>query len=489
VVGDEDQSIYGWRGADIRNILEFEADFPGARVIKLEQNYRSTRTILEVASSVIRNNEMRKGKTLWTAEDGGDKVKLFLVDSAEAEAIAITERIEQNRLSGNLKDVVILYRTNAQSRPFEEQLGRRRIPYQIVGGISFYQRKEIKDIVAYLKLIANSADDVSFERIVNYPKRGIGQKTVTQIATLARQQGVSCYEIARSAASFPELSAKIGRIEPFVALIEEYRSRKDTQPIDLMTQDLVDALHLIEELVAEDAVVGQTRVDNLEAFIEGAAEYARTNGEAYLDNYLSEISLFTDVDSYREIDGKATLMTLHTAEGVEYATVYIVGLEEGLFPLQRAITEPSELEEERRLFYVGATRARERLCLSTASSRFRFSQVTFIPSRFIREIPEEFVDRVDMRTPTAQTYNHAPARANGADQRQTGAYLPRQGRYYEYEESELLRVGRVVAHPTFGRGTILRADGFGESLRLEIDFAGLGVKKILAKYARLKVVG
>jgi DNA helicase-2/ATP-dependent DNA helicase PcrA len=481
VVGDEDQSIYGWRGADIRNILEFEQDFPGAKIIKLEQNYRSTQVILDAASSVIKNNAMRKGKTLWTSDQGGDKIELLRVDKAEDEAVAVVDRVLNGRKGIDLKDMVVLYRTNAQSRPFEEELRRRNVPYQIVGGISFYQRKEIKDLVAYLKLIANPSDDVAFERIINYPRRGIGDKTIEQITQLARTRGVSSYAAAREYATDSELASKANKLGPFVELIEKFRARKDSDPIDLLTQDLVTDLKLFDALLAEDEVLGQSKVENVEAFLEGAAGYARSNGEAHLDNYLAEISLYTDIDAYQEIEDKLTMMTIHSAKGLEYASVFMVGLEEGLFPLQRTVAEPGELEEERRLFYVGATRARRRLYLSTAASRFRFGEVMSIPSRFISEIPEELVEVFDLRA------YRPSAVVNGAAARRTGAQET--GVHYEYEGDEIMRTGRLVEHPTFGRGKILKSEGFGDSLRLEIMFTGLGVKKIMAKYARLKVVG
>jgi DNA helicase-2/ATP-dependent DNA helicase PcrA len=482
VVGDEDQSIYGWRGADIRNILEFEHDFPGAKIIKLEQNYRSTQVILDAASTVIQNNTMRKGKKLWTSEQGGEKVELLQVDQAGDEAREVIDRVAAQKARVNLKDMVILYRTNAQSRPFEEELRRRGIAYQIVGGLSFYQRKEIKDLVAYLKLIANPSDDVSFERIVNYPKRGIGQKTLEQITQTARTRGISAYQCAHDLAADTELASKAGKLAPFVELIESYRARKDSAPIDLLVQDLVAEISLIAELLAEDEALGATRVENIEAFIEGAAAFARANGEALLDNYLAEISLYTDIDSYREIEDKLTLMTMHSAKGLEYETVFLVGLEEGLFPLQRTVTEPQELEEERRLFYVGATRARKKLYLTTAMSRFRFGDVLSVPSRFIQEIPEELLDVYDLRS-------YRPAVAPPSRSPGTAAEMAVSGYHYEYEGEEFLRVGRLVEHPTFGRGKIVKAEGFGDSLRLEIMFSGLGVKKIMAKFARLKVVG
>lgn len=483
VVGDEDQSIYGWRGADIRNILEFEKDFPGARVVKLEQNYRSTQIILDAASAVIGNNSMRKGKKLWTAIEGGDKIDLLRVDTAEDEAVAVVDRIAARSAGHDLKETVVLYRTNAQSRPFEEQLRRRNLPYQIVGGVSFYQRKEIKDLVAYLKLIANTSDDISFQRIINYPKRGIGKITLEQLADLARRNGQPQYEVALAIDEGSDLGSRAGRVRQFVKLIERYRERKDTDPVDILLQDLVTELNLIKELLAEDEVIGQTRVENIEAFIEGAAEFAGANGESTLDNYLAEISLYTDLDAYREVEDKVTLMTIHSAKGLEYKSVFLVGLEEGLFPLQRTVADPSELEEERRLFYVGATRAREKLSLATAASRFRFGEVMSVPSRFIKEIPNDLLEVTDLRQNRRYDYEAPPSRPVAPKQEAPA------GVHYEYEDDEFLKVGRVVAHPTFGRGKILKVEGFGESLRLEIMFSGLGVKKIMARYARLKVIG
>ncbi|MCB2230131.1 UvrD-helicase domain-containing protein [bacterium] len=489
VVGDEDQSIYGWRGADISNILNFEKDFPGAKIIKLEQNYRSTSRILKAASAVIANNDMRKEKTLWTDVGDGENLELFLVDNANDEAARIVEQIDNAQHEMSLKETVVLYRTNAQSRAFEEQLRRRGLPYQIVGGVGFYQRKEIKDLLAYLKLIVNTKDDVSFGRVINYPKRGIGQKTTQSIAMIASQQGTSQYEIARNAELYPDLAGKAKRITPFTDIIEKYRTDLEHRPVDLLIQDLVTDLNLIEELLAEDSVAGQGRVDNIEAFIEGASEYARANGNNGLANYLADISLFTDLDAYREIENKLTLMTLHAAKGLEFDTVYLVGLEEGLFPLQRTVMEPLELEEERRLFYVGATRAKKKLYLSSATTRFRFGEVESIPSRFIKEVPAELIEIRDYRSRTV----FAPTETS-----RQPSFLPKQAvrhvaepgeLQYEYEDEHGFSPGRLVMHPTFGRGKILKVDGFGESTRLEIMFSGIGVKKIMAKYAKLKVVG
>ncbi len=492
VVGDEDQSIYGWRGADIRNILDFEKDFPGAKIIKLEQNYRSTNVILDAASAVIDNNEARKGKKLWTDQQGGDKIQLLLVDTADEEAVEVVKTIYNKQVTTSLKDTAVLYRTNAQSRAFEEQLRRQSLPYQIVGGVSFYQRKEIKDIMAYLKLIVNTKDDVAFERTINYPKRGIGAKTVSDIALIARRETISMYEVIQKIDDYPEFGARAKRIKPFAVLIEKYRTEKKAMAIDLMTQDLVEDINLIEELRNEDKIIGQTKIENIEAFIEGVAEHVKKNVDAALETYLAEISLFTDLDAYKEIDDKVTLMTLHAAKGLEYDTVFLVGLEEGLFPLGQATMDPMALEEERRLFYVGAPRAKKRLFLSTATTRYRFGEVESIPSRFIKEVPSELVEKKDRRHNRRYgtgSHSNQPVQQSFFNRKPAMASSQPEGVHYEFEENEIMKVGRIVAHPTFGRGRIVKVDGMGESLRLEIMFSGIGLKKILAKYAKLKIVG
>ncbi len=489
VVGDEDQSIYGWRGADIRNILEFEKDFPAASIIKLEQNYRSTAIILDAASSVIENNEARKAKKLWTDIKGGEKLQLLLVDSAEEEAVAVVDFLKNERNGCNLKEMSILYRTNAQSRAFEEHLRRDNIPYQIVGGIAFYQRKEIKDLLAYLKLIVNIKDDVSFQRIINYPKRGVGAKSLEDILTLAAREHVAAYEILLRLGDFPELSSRAKRLKPFVDIMETYRQKRESVPIDILAQDLVEDLRFLDELRQEDEIVAQTKIENVEAFIEGMAEYASHNGEATLENYLAEISLFTDLDSYREIEDKLTMMSLHSAKGLEFDIVFMVGLEEGLFPLARAVAEPMELEEERRLFYVGATRAKKKLILSSATTRHRFGEVESIPSRFIKEIPENLVECHELRSRRRFEFDTGAFGTRGEFPSGRRRATPPSGVHYDFEESEIMTAGRIVQHPTFGRGKIIGAEGFGESLTLEIMFTGVGKKKIMVKYAKLKIVG
>ena len=486
VVGDEDQSIYGWRGADISNILNFEKDFSGAKVIKLEQNYRSTEIILQAASSVIANNTARKGKTLWTETKSGDPLQLLLTDSALDEASAVIGEVEKNLGRCSLKETVILYRTNAQSRPFEEILRRKNIPYQIIGGVSFYQRKEIKDLVAYLKLIANPRDDISFQRVINYPRRGLGESSIDKLMQLARENGKSLYQ----ACSLIDANSDIGPrpkkgIVQFAELIGKFIIRKDEADIAVLTQELVDQLKLVEALIEEDPILGDSRVENIEEFISAAHEFAASNPEPNLSNFLAEISLYTDLDSYKEIEDKITLMTLHAAKGLEFDSVYLAGLEEGLFPLGRAIENPMELEEERRLFYVGATRAKKNLYISMATVRNRFGEMESIPSRFIKELPPALVQISDRRSHHRnESISLPPAGGIFRDKK-----VSDEGVHYEYEEEEILRTGRIVQHPTFGRGKIINAEGFGEGLRLEIYFTGIGTKKVMAKYAKLKIVG
>lgn len=489
VVGDEDQSIYGWRGADIRNILEFEHDFPGAKVIKLEQNYRSTMNILRAAGSVIANNTARKAKELWTSAGAGDPITLLYTDNADEEAIQVVRQIASLRSGTPLRQMAILYRTNAQSRPFEEHLRRHSLPYQVVGGQSFYQRKEIKDLVAYLKLLVNLKDDVSFERIINYPRRGIGDKTITEITGIARREQRAAYEVACDASGYPALAGKLARLRPFVELIESYRQRAETTRVDSLVMDLVTDLKLLEELRDEDPVTGDLRVENIEAFIEGTADYARSHPEPRLAAYLQEVSLLTNLDEYKQIEDKVTLMTIHAAKGLEFDLVCVVGLEEGRFPMQRALIDPAQLEEERRLFYVAATRARKYVLLSLASERFQFGEVSGMPSRFIGEIPKDLIVALDRRT-----YRRVAGEPVILSSTPATVSIPGNGsgsreRVYEFEEHAHFKPGRVVAHPTFGRGRIMAVEGYGDTLCLQIAFTGAGVKKIMARYAKLKVIG
>ncbi|MCH9031619.1 MAG: UvrD-helicase domain-containing protein [candidate division Zixibacteria bacterium] len=499
VVGDEDQSIYGWRGADITNIQNFETDFPGAGVVKLEENYRSTQTILDAAGAVIANNTQRKEKTLRANISGGELIKTILAEGATDEAELILDEIEKIRSNLSLSEMVILYRTNAQSRAFEDALIRRKIPYQIVGGVSFYQRKEIKDLIAYLKLIANPLDDVSFERILNYPRRSLGDTTLRKIRARATSRNTSML----STASDPEFIADLpprsaNSLSKFAELVREISRMSDSGgkliSIDEIIEDIVKSVKMIEELKRDEGdVLAQSRIENIDELINAAREYSEKNPDSKLPGFLEEISLYTDLDSYVEDEAKLTLMTIHSAKGLEYDSVFLVGLEEKLFPLMMAYDDPSQMEEERRLFYVAVTRAKRRLTLSAARLRFRFGETESAPSRFLREVPKHLQEIVDKRqlgwpSSTSQIRNGRGDRDVGF--REDTFHKKREsGITYEYEEEEIMREGRVVRHGVFGRGVVLSVEGRGEQMKIEIMFSGLGKKTLLAKYAKLKVVG
>jgi len=491
VVGDEDQSIYGWRGADITNILHFEKDFPGAEVIKLEQNYRSTQTILSAASAVIKNNISRKDKTLWSEIKGGDKIRVALHETQGDEADWVINRALELRDKYPLNEMVILYRTNAQSRSFEEVLRRQNTPYQIVGGVSFYQRKEIKDLVAYLKLISNPRDEAAFVRIINFPKRALGDVSVDRVTTYAREKSLSLLEAAAGADIIDTLGPRARKnMKQFAALINDLKNETDRRTIEDYIQTVIDDTGLANALVEEDPVTGETRLENLEEFVSAAADFAKSNPEPSLDNFLAEITLYTDLDRYADADEKFTLMTLHNAKGLEFDVVFITGLEEGLFPLARTFDDPMELEEERRLLYVGATRARKVLNLTAAHQRRRYGTTESIPSRFLKEIPRDLTEQIDRR---AYRWEHTPQQSqfsfgNNNHARKTSQPATPEGVYYEYEESDSVRPGQIVRHPKFGQGRVIAVEGRGENMRLDVDFAAYGPKKLIAKYAHLTVI-
>ncbi|MCL2754007.1 MAG: UvrD-helicase domain-containing protein [Defluviitaleaceae bacterium] len=402
VVGDDDQSIYGWRGANIRNILDFEKDFAGAVIIKLEQNYRSTSNILNAANAVIRNNSSRKGKNLWTDADGGENITLHKAENDQSEAYYIVEKIEKGIAGGaKNKDFAVLYRTNAQSRLIEDRLVARNIPYRIFGGLRFYERREIKDALAYMRTIANPYDDVSLKRIINVPKRGIGDAAIEFFEKIASEQGIKFYDALTRCEEFSENKSRVKKIVEFVQLLESLREDASNLQLDEFAKAMLAKTGYYHAILEEDAQLGTDRVGNLSELINKVTEFIGNYNEApNLSSFLEEVALVADIDSLKENDDAVALMTLHSSKGLEFNTVFLPGLEEGIFPGYRAATgSTNEMEEERRLCYVGITRARKQLYITHAARRMHNGQTNYNPpSRFLGEIPHELVDNEGMKS-------------------------------------------------------------------------------------------
>ena len=397
VVGDDDQSIYRFRGANIHNILNFEKIFPATKVIRLEQNYRSTKNILAAASGVIKHNSMRKEKTLWTTAEAGAPISYGRYDNEYEEAQGIAADIHRQVKDGmSYSDFAILYRTNAQSRVFEEKLIYEGIPYRIIGAVNFYARKEIKDILCYLKTINNSADDIAIKRIINIPRRGIGQTTIGRISDYAFSQEMPFYEALRRVDEIPGCTRASAKIHSFVSLIEHFRMklRGEMYSLEDMTQELLDVTGYVRELEAEDTDEANGRIENIESLMNKIVQYEEDNNGGTLNDLLEDIALVADIDTVSDDAEQVLLMTLHSAKGLEFPNVYICGMEETIFPGASAVfgDDPSELEEERRLCYVGITRAMKKLTLTSANQRMRNGEMNFNrPSRFINEIPRHLV--------------------------------------------------------------------------------------------------
>lgn len=481
-VGDDDQSIYGWRGADIQNILNLEKDFPDCEVFRLEQNYRSTQNILSMAHSVISNNKRRREKRLWTEKGPGEKVLLCEIEDGLMEARNTVDLIKTELLTNgrNFNDFAILYRTNAQSRVLEDVLRMNRVPYVVVGGMKFYERREIKDVLAYLRLICNPRDAISFTRVINYPLRGIGETSVTKIADFARENDLSMFEAARDVESISAISPRIrGNIAEFYELVAKYSALRTELSASELTQALVDEIGILRTFKEIGTIEAQMRTDNVKELLSALAMFTKTKQEASLHSFLEEVALVADVDTWDDKSNCVTLMTLHSAKGLEFPVVFLTGLEEGLFPLSRSLMDKEELEEERRLFYVGATRAREKLCLSWAANRMIYGEnKRNVPSRFLKEVDEEFIDRQDMRRPV---YREA-RRTRTTD---FSDYMPA---YEDFsQEVPAIEIGGEVSHSRFGDGKILKTEGRGENMKVTVDFYEGGVKKLVVKYANLEI--
>jgi DNA helicase II / ATP-dependent DNA helicase PcrA len=498
VVGDEDQSIYSWRGADIQNILSFEKDYPSVRVIRLEQNYRSTKTILAAASAVVANNEMRKGKSLWTQNPPGERITYMEASDSDEEAMFTAEKILGYQKSRPDARIAVLYRTNFLSRVMEEKLRRYNLKYRIAGGFSFYERAEIKDMIGYLTIALNPQDSVHVLRVINSPARGIGKSTTDTLQDIAVERETSVWgaiKIAIEEQRFP--TRTIRALESFHQMVESFiQGAPDLSNAQLL-EKIVTATKYVEMLHEEGTEEAMNRVENIRELLT-AAEESQERGEQLRD-FLDHAALVSDQDSYDE-QAPITLMTLHTAKGLEFPVVFIMGLEEGLFPHSRSIGDANQLEEERRLFYVGMTRAEEKLYLSSARFRRYFGnadQQVSEPSRFLTEVPQELVEDANesRRRPVPQysgtTYNSVDAvtRALGGGARPASgpstAAKPAAGRK---SAGGKWTMGTRIRHPRFGLGTILRTEGEGDDLKLTISFMSHGLKKMIAKYAELEVV-
>ena len=483
VVGDEDQSVYGWRGADIRNILNFERDFKGAEVIKLEQNYRSTGNILDVANSIIKNNTERKGKKLWTAKERGQYATLKINFDEKEEANFVTQKVIDLIEEGKYKygDFVILYRTNAQSRSFEETFIRNNIPYKIVGGLKFYDRKEVKDLIAYLRLIQNPLDDISLRRIINVPKRGIGASTLGKIEKYTSQTGESIYGALLDLDKIQGLSGRARNvIKSFTAMINKFLAMKEIMGVRDFIEEVVYSTGYIKELEEENSVESQSRIENLKEFISVAVDFETNYEGGTLEDFLANVSLLSDVDKTDERKDVVTMMTVHGAKGLEFPVVFLVGMEEGLFPISRALDSIHDMEEERRLCYVAVTRAEELLYISYANLRTIYGNTTYsLPSRFLKEIPDDMLKicKNDERKEKQEDEIEYEERTDIKNRFEKKVNL-----------KEDIQIGSKVNHKMWGMGTVVQIKKVGEDKEIVVAFENKGLKKLLLSIAPIEFV-
>ena len=500
VVGDDDQSIYKFRGANIGNILGFEHVFPDARVIRLEQNYRSTRNILNAANQVIANNTERKAKTLWTENEEGSKVhfRQFLNAYEEAEYVAgEIGKLKRNGL-GNYRDCAILYRTNAQSRIFEEKFIAANIPYKLVGGVNFYARKEIKDLLCYLKTINNARDDLAVQRIINVPKRGIGATTLGRVQDYADNMGISLYEALRVAEEVPSIGRSLSKIDGFVTFIQMLKSKADVLTVEEILQEVIDSTGYVAELEAEDTEESRARIDNIDELISKTVDYQEAmeeqNQPATLSGFLEEVSLIADIDTVDPDQDYVLLMTLHSAKGLEFPKVFMVGMEDGIFPSHMTISygDDGEMEEERRLCYVGITRAMKDLTLTCAQQRMIRGETQYNRvSRFVREIPRELVDlghTIQEKKPKVEELIPTPAKYSKMKEILQGRnYKPREFKVTKANSLDY-EVGDTVRHIKFGVGIVKEIVEGGRDYEVTVEFDKVGVKKMFASFAKLKKI-
>ena len=500
VVGDDDQSIYKFRGANIGNILGFEHVFPDARVIRLEQNYRSTRNILNAANQVIANNTERKAKTLWTENEEGSKVhfRQFLNAYEEAEYVAgEISKLKRNGL-GNYRDCAILYRTNAQSRIFEEKFIAANIPYKLVGGVNFYARKEIKDLLCYLKTIDNARDDLAVQRIINVPKRGIGATTLGRVLDYADNMGISLYEALRVAEEVPSIGRSLSKIDGFVTFIQMLKSKADVLTVEEILQEVIDSTGYVAELEAEDTEESRARIENIDELISKTVAYQEAmeeqNQPATLSGFLEEVALVADIDTVDPDQDYVLLMTLHSAKGLEFPKVFMVGMEDGIFPSHMTISygDDGEMEEERRLCYVGITRAMKDLTLTCAQQRMIRGETQYNRvSRFVREIPRELVDlghTIQEKKPKVEELIPTPAKYSKMKEILQGRnYKPREFKVTKANSLDY-EVGDTVRHIKFGVGIVKEIVEGGRDYEVTVEFDKVGVKKMFASFAKLKKI-
>ena len=494
VVGDDDQSIYKFRGANIGNILDFEKVFPDAKVIKLEQNYRSTQNILDAANEVIRHNKGRKEKRLWTENGTGDKVNFRQFQSGFEEAEFVAGEIGRKVRTGenHYRDFAVLYRTNAQSRLFEEKILLANIPYKIVGGVNFYGRKEIKDLLAYMKTVDNSLDDLAVQRIINVPKRGIGAATIGKVEAYAAEQDIHFYDALLEADYIPGLGRAAAKIRPFTLFIQSLRSQLEYLSVKELLEKIIEDTGYVKELEAEDTEEARARIENIDEFISKAADYEASAAEPSLSGFLQEVALVADIDSVDDSSDYVLLMTLHSAKGLEFNEVYMAGMEDGLFPSYMTITgdDPSELEEERRLCYVGITRARKKLTLTAARQRMIRGETQYSKtSRFVREIPRELIDLG--RDGTTEHAFKKPELFGGAEVPRkkyiAETFKPRQFTVTKADSLDY-GVGDTVRHVKFGVGVVQSIAEGGRDYEVTVDFDRFGVKRMFASFAKLKKI-
>jgi DNA helicase-2/ATP-dependent DNA helicase PcrA len=484
VVGDDAQSIYSWRGAEIANMLNFEKDFRKSKLFRLEQNYRSTKNILAAADSIIKNNRDQLDKTLWTSNEDGEPLSLLKCSDEKDEAYQIAkfikEEIHENKYS--MKDFAILYRTNAQSRALEDIFRREKIPFVIIGGIEFYKRKEVKDIIAYLRVITNQQDEESLLRIMNFPQRGIGLTTIGRMIGFARKHGITLFDTMSRVFEVIDIKERIQKnVKGFKILLDKYIGLRTKLSASELTRSLIDELGLIRMFREENNPESLSRLQNIEELLSAITEYSKEKPEAKLEDYLQEVALINDLDLAKDNTNVVTMMTIHAAKGLEFPVIFMSGCEEDIFPLSTKFSSDASIEEERRLFYVAMTRAEKKVYISHARSRYRFGEVAY-------QNRSRFIDELDAKT-LSEMNGNAGKKANRKSKKEI---------YYEYfenldyedfsQENRFLKIGSRVMHEKFGMGKVIQLIGAGENQKATVSFEGNNVKQLMLKFAKLKVL-